>query len=81
MVRPLTSCSFVAYSNTDKTEADTTLGQHMDTAHCDSVSRVSGDNNGSEYQYMCGADEEGDISCPTVIQETNFLSESVRHWR
>ena len=77
MVRPLTSCSFVAYSNTDKTEADTALGQHMDTAHGDSVSRVSG----SEYQCMCGADEEGDISCPTVIQETNFLSESVRHWR
>ena len=78
---PLASCPFVAYSNSEQAEADTALSQHMASAHGDQVPRVSSDIGGAEYQCMCGADEEGDISCPAVIQETNFLSESVRHWR
>lgn len=76
----LAPCPFVAYSDTDQAEADRALGQHMDSAHSD-VTRVSRGSGGAEYQCMFGADEEGDISCPAVILETNFLAESVRHWR
>ena len=76
----LASCPFVAYSDIDQAKADTSLGQHMDSAHSD-VPRVARGSGGAEYQCMCGADEEGDITCPAVIQETNFLAESVWHWR
>ena len=72
-------CSAFFVSNVSKAAVDSLVSQHVSTCH----SHVSSPavTSGAQYQCMAGAEDDGNVTCPTLIQDTNYIYASVKHWR